>query len=35
MFDRAKLLAYIFEKSKSTFGGKEVNVCVMTEDAFK
>jgi len=32
MFDRAELLAYIFEKSKSTFGGKEVNVLVMTEE---
>jgi len=32
MFDRAKLLAYIFEKSKPTFSGKKVDVLVMTEE---
>jgi hypothetical protein len=32
MLDRAELLAYVFEKSKATFGGEEVNVLVMTEE---
>ena len=32
MFDRAELLAYVFEKSKSTLRSKEVNVLVMTEE---
>lgn len=32
MFDRAELLAYIFEKSKSTLRSKEVNVLVMAEE---
>ncbi len=32
MLDRTELLAYIFEKSKSTFGGKKINVLVMTEE---
>jgi hypothetical protein len=32
MFDRAELLAYIFENSEPTFRSKEVDVLVMTEE---
>ena len=32
MFDRAELLTYIFEKSKSTLRGKEIDVLIMAEE---